>query len=436
MHYLLGFFFWFLTRGPLTIGAVAIAILGLGFYLQVGQNERNVERAAAIAAGPPPVFDIASYDADRDMTDQREVVVRAQASMSNRYRLTYSEDWGDDYAYMVPLLSTNATNEKIIFGVALYTSSDFTFDDITPDLMLNGAVGFGEIGPIMEINGRVQSLGKWQDMTDEAFAEKGMTLAANAVIMRPYLNGRASALAPQGRGIFEAFSYVAAALALLALAKLVLSGNKPATPKLRDPAAHEPAEVAMSAPVAAPQASAVPLWKQRSGLVEEAEFVDAPATFEPAQFANTFTEKSASQPALIAPRRSGFGVRKILIGIVGTLFVIGLVATISDLIAKSGSNDVAEIHSIEERLAEGAADVIVPDADPNRHWTDIDVSPIAEWFVAKFFLAIAGDSDAQITLGMIVGGLFVGMFMLRFFFMMRRTMQPKTTARFDSMGLN
>lgn len=78
----------------------------------------------------------------------------------------------------------------------------------------------------------------------------------------------------------------------------------------------------------------------------------------------------------------------------------------------------------------------MPDADPNRHWTDVDVTPIAEWFVAKFFLAVSGDTDAQLLLGGMIGGLFFELVGLRWFFVMRRTLRPRTTARFDSMGIN
>lgn len=440
MHYILGFFFWFLMRGPLTLGAAAIAILGAGFYLQIGQNERNAERVAAIAAGPPKAFNISQYDADRDMTDQREVVVRAQASMSNRYRLTYSENTGDDYAYMVPLLATTAQSEQIVMGIALYTARDFTFDDLTPELMLDGAVGFGDVGPILEINGRVQSLGKWQDMTDEAFDEKGLTLAANAVIMRPYLDGRAAALAPIGRGIFELFSYVAGALGLLALGKLVLGRKPDAKDDAPAPqvAGFEP--MPSAGPTVSPTATAastVPLWKQRSGLVDD-DYVAEPAEFEAAQFDQPAPEPmfQPAQSPVIAPQKPRFGLRKVLIGVVGGLFVLGLVSTVSDLIAKSAPAEVASTETIQDRAAATAADLVVPDADPDRHWTDIDVSPIAEWVVAKFFLAVAGDMDAQITLGMIVGGVFFALFGIRWFFVMRRTLRPRSTARFDSMGLN
>lgn len=118
------------------------------------------------------------------------------------------------------------------------------------------------------------------------------------------------------------------------------------------------------------------------------------------------------------------------------MFLLGLASTMSDLVGKSSTPDVAEAQSVKEVVAQSAAAAVVPDADPNRHWTDIDVAPIAEWFVAKFFLAVAGDADAQILLGGMLLGLFVAIFVLYWFFIVRRALRPKTTARFDSMGIN
>jgi uncharacterized membrane protein YciS (DUF1049 family) len=43
----------------------------------------------------------------------------------------------------------------------------------------------------------------------------------------------------------------------------------------------------------------------------------------------------------------------------------------------------------------------------------MDVTPVIEWFVAKSILAVSGDVEAMTTLGMIVGGLLVTLFMLR-----------------------
>lgn len=60
--------------------------------------------------------------------------------------------------------------------------------------------------------------------------------------------------------------------------------------------------------------------------------------------AETLTQRQSNiQPPLITPKRSGLGVRKVLIGIVAGLFVLGLVSTVSDLIAKPTASNLATI---------------------------------------------------------------------------------------------
>jgi hypothetical protein len=40
------------------------------------------------------------------------------------------------------------------------------------------------------------------------------------------------------------------------------------------------------------------------------------------------------------------------------------------------------------------------------------------------------------NLAMVIGGVFLVMFMVRWFFVMRSALRPKTSARFSSMGLD
>jgi len=125
----------------------------------------------------------------------------------------------------------------------------------------------------------------------------------------------------------------------------------------------------------------------------------------------------------------------VLIGIVAGLFVLGLVSTVSDLIAKSTASDLATITTPQDIAAATVADLVVPDADPNRHWTDIDVTPVIEWFVAKSILAVSGDVEAMTTLGMIVGGLLVTLFMLRVYITARlaSTLGRRRSYSFDDL---
>ena len=403
-----------LRLSPLVLGALALAILALGYYLQIGENSLNARKAAAFVAGPPAIVEISAFDPARDITDMNEVNLRAQPVFEHAYQLTYEKSTGEDHAFMVPLVATNSQSDTVIAGIALYTSPSFSFDDVTPELMLSSAVGFGDFGPILELDGKVTPLGQWGDLTDEALAEQGLTLSADTVIFRPYMNGRAAAFAPSSKTIFGLLSKIAGVIGLLALAKLVL--RNPSQPD-------EPTEeIEDTDPVADAlrQTFTVPLWKQRRLATAK----------DPTFDASTFDSAVVEDAEIVLPRK-GFGLRKIAIGLVAVLFLLGLVATVYDLLPKTAATEVAQVQPVIE-----AIDPIAPAADPNRHWTDIDITPIADWFMATYILAVAGDPDAQLLLGTIIGGLFAGLFMLKAFFMIRRSMQPKTTARFDSMGIN
>ena len=430
MLHILSALYSFLRLGPIGLGIGAAIILGIGYFLQISQNDRIAAEAAALAAGPPVAVDVAKFDRERDATELREVVLRGQAVFDFAYRLTLEKDTSDLEAFMVPIVSETATSERDIVAIAFFYESGFRHERLTPEFLTNGLMGFGNIGPIMEYNGKLSSLGTWEDITLDAFAEKGLMFNDDMLIVWPYIDGRAVAFAPPEADettMFGFFSKIAGAIGLLALIKLVF-GKEPEA----QPHAHDAAILTLSPEIEeVPQRNAVPLWKQRSGLVEESEYESGPAHIESAQFETPMLDAATPKA-----KRPALGIRKIMIGVVGGLFLLGLASTVSDLIGKSSAIEVTEAQSVQEFVAQSAAEAIVPDADPNRHWTDIDVAPIAEWFVAKFFLAVAGDFDAQILLcGMLVG-LFVAMFALRWFFIVRRALRPRTTARFDSMGIN
>ncbi|SMX43515.1 hypothetical protein [Octadecabacter ascidiaceicola] len=430
MPHILSALYNFLRLGPIGLGVGAAIVLGIGYFLQVSQNDRVAAKAAALAAGPPAAVDVAKFDRESDATDLREVVLRGQAVFDYAYRLTLEKDTSDLEAFMVPIVSETATSERDIVAIALFYESGFRHDRLTPEFLTNGLMGFGDIGPIMEYNGKLSSLGSWEEITQDAFAEKGLTFSDDIIVVWPFIDGREVAFAPpeaDDTTMFGFFSKIAGAIGLLALAKLVF--RKEPEAKIAAPDVNLPP---LSPEVTtAPQRSAAPLWKQRSGLVDES-YNDAPA----AQFDEPGIDVFAPKTASVIKPRAKFGVRKVLIGLVGGLFFLGLASTVSDLIGKSSTATVVKTQSTAEVIAESAAAAIVPDADPNRHWTDIDVAPIAEWFVAKFFLAVSGDFDAQILLLGMLLGVFVALFALRWYFIVRRTLRPKTTARFDSMGIN
>jgi hypothetical protein len=424
----------FVRLGPLGLGAIAVAILALGYYLQVAQNDRDGLKAATLAAGPPASVAIEQFNRDRDMTQLREVVVQAQPVRELAQRLTLHKNAGDDQVFMLPLVATGSSTETDIVGIAYFPSATDAFDDITPALLMSGMTGYGGVGPMITYNGELGGMGQWDELTAEFFADAGLIMPENAVIVWPYIEGRDVVLAPAAAGgmtIFGLLSKIAGAIGLLALAKLVFT-NKP------DEVAEAPEVVNVPPiPVEMPVTKAMPLWKQRSGFLDDSATELSqdfePAPIEPADIEPDVLDPTHDSSGLREPRR-WFGVRKVLIGLVGGMFVLGLVSTVSDLIAKSTPVETVAVQSFEELLAEGVAAAIIPDADPDRHWTDIDVSFVAEWVVAKWLLALSGDTDALMTLLMIGGSIFAVSIMVPMYLMVRRSLRPRT--RIGGMGLS
>ena len=138
--------FRFVWLGPLVLGAMAVAILALGYYLQVGQNDRDRMKAAALSAGPPASVAIEGFDRDRDMTQLREVVVQAQPFMELAYRLTLQKVPIDDHVFMLPLVATGSSDETDIVGIAYFPSATDAFDDIAPALLVTGVIGSVVLG--------------------------------------------------------------------------------------------------------------------------------------------------------------------------------------------------------------------------------------------------------------------------------------------------
>ena len=440
----------FLRLGPVGLSIVAILVLVGGYFLQVEMDKSAAADARALAAGPPKAVDIANFDRDRDMSPVREVVVEAQPVLDYAYRLTIEKRGADDHVFMVPLVAAGSSSETDIVGIAYFTSPNEDFDNITPELLLRGMSEFGDVGPVIAYNGRLRSMGAWDDLTEEAFFDQGLVMPSNVVVVWPYMEGREVALAPPQHGdltVFGLLSAVAGAIGLLALVKFVLrkkSKTKDVAPPTYSQGYGAPATRTVDNPVAQPAqaASTMPLWKQRSGWTE-VEIVDGeesevkPAETVPLQRAEPLQNTARpmiATPSIQAPKRK-FGVRAILISFVGALFALGLFYTVFSLLGEVKSTEVVSISTPQERVADAVADAIIPDAPTDRHWTEIDVTPVFEWLTAKALLALTGDTDAMITMGMVLVGVFALLYLPWWFFVMRSSLKSRRTGRFDSLGL-
>lgn len=265
----LKFLIGFLRLGPLPLLLVAAVILGGGFYWEIQEQKRDAARDAAIAAGPPATVDIRAFDPARDVTALDEVQIRAQLDVAMDYQLTIERDGTDDLAYMVPLVAVDAIPASQvpdrnpaepmmlaegpdwpeIVGVAIYTGRDFSFEDVDGMLLARQAKEFGPYGPILTLNGEHRGLGLWDEIVRDSFAEQNRPFPRDAIVVFPYLNGRAAALAPREAdqlSLFDITKYVAAAIAALALLKLAVHRESEGA---EDPSTEAPWEDAKAAEI-------------------------------------------------------------------------------------------------------------------------------------------------------------------------------------------
>ena len=418
----------FMRLGPLALGLIAVAIMVVGYFLQVKQNETHALNAQILAAGAPAPINLVDA-VGLTALDTDEVVIQAQLAWDYSYDFWFEERLGTDYVVMFPLVAAKDNGVDEILGVAILQAEDDSFTTLSPEMVKEWLVTEGNIGPVMNLNGELGGMGKWDGLIEEAFWDMDLTMPDNPVVIWPYVEGREAALAAPQPGemtIFGLLSKIAGVIGLLALGKLVL---RPEGGTQSEAATAQAQPVQSAAPVRAGMQSMYEPLAETMGFDEAADVM----AYEPA----SAVQMPETEDAIVVPKRGGIGVRKIWVGIVGAAFLLLLGSVVFGLVQDStATNAPVAVTSVQEIAAETVADYVVPDADPNRHWTEIDVTPIVEWVVAKGVLALAGDMDAMITIAMIAGGVLFAPMMLWFFFKTRRSLGPKTTARFDAMGIN
>ena len=491
--------FRFLMLGPVGLGIVAAGFFAGGYALQLQQNKARAADRAAFVAGRPEAVDIEAFDSATDVNAAREAHLRAQVMMTGGYELTIEKNVGEDRAFMIPLMAANGGDDRVI-GVALWTSPDFDFTYITDARLAAKADSMGDYGFVTRLNGRIGGLGSWDDIVTDSFNEMGLAMPDNPVVIYPYLNGREAALvaAADTITIFGIFSKIGGAIALLGLLKLVVrpGAREEETPNPA-PEMTETAPTVDDMPSSA-TAGSVPLWKQRAeqreaaergydpmdeiaaqpldqaalveqewadeeapapsyGIVPQDDEMLAPMSpYSEADEAGddypkpsygivgnespepTPAAASASVYEELSPRRRGFGLRKMLIGVVGGAFALVLVAVLGGLVSEAFAGEGAT-RSVSplQMMAENIADGIVPDnADPDRPFYKVDVSGVARWFIVKGVMALNGDKTSIIILMAIIGTVLLSGFLFRYYFMVRRMFNHKISPDIANMGFN
>lgn len=341
----------FFRLGPFGLVVVAMLVLGAGFGMQVMENRAAAERAAVLALPPPGAVAAQDHDPVRHARPMSEATLQGQLDFSMDYQLTLEKRGTDSLAYMIPIYSTDAVDlSGPALGVVLYDGAGFAFDEVdAAELVATSMVGAGPVGPILELNGRLGSPGEMGDLIRGAFDEQGRSLVADPLILLPWRGGREAALAPPAEdalGPFDVAKWIAAAIALMALVKLAIRSDRPASAA--------PAEAPVSAATMAD--GDVPEWQRRSmaksgpdgarptpGLepvAQEIAPVPAMPEEELPEWKRRLLEKGAyvsgsEAMAEPAPATLGDRLRRVALVVVGSLFALSLVLTLVSLFANA-----------------------------------------------------------------------------------------------------
>ncbi|PCJ86811.1 MAG: hypothetical protein COA52_14585 [Hyphomicrobiales bacterium] len=225
--------FKFFRLGPIGLLLVACVLVGAGQWLQNSLQGQIDRRAAALAAGPPAVVEFSAFDPALHQSSYSEVRLMVQLDLRYDSRLTLEKSGTDHLAYMVPILPVEPNGDIInsqAVGVAIWDGSGFSFDDISPGDLVDEGKSFGAFGPILVLNGLVSSVGELDSLVDDALSEGGLVLAPDALILRPFLDGREAGLAPKpGLANTDRYFNIAAVLtAFLAVAKMLMGRGRKA----------------------------------------------------------------------------------------------------------------------------------------------------------------------------------------------------------------
>lgn len=420
---------------PAIFGVIAVLLLGGAFLAKHALEEGWISHHEMKAIVPPDAVALAQFDPAKDVAASGDATVVARPVADAAELLIRSEGGGFTFAYFVPLAPVGSDGVEDIRAVALFDAEGFAPGDVTPQLML-GAEGPDATGATVSVyQGPLGDLGVWQGDVLSKLAMLGVTnpttlhvMRPNPVAYEPALTGVQAQIADvlalieaRGLTLFQVLSLGAAGFAGLALLSVLLrSLFGGGSARRQDPL---------------------------DRLAREAAGLNAPAQAQRA--ASTSARPPAENPAPTpAPARSSGGfltrLRNGVIGmIVAALLGVAGLAGWDMYEAQRGASAPVQAaqqsqqaqQSPQEASAAAVADALIPDADPDRHWTEIDITPYVEWVTAKALLAQSGDREAQMAFALVGGGLLLLLFCLFLFLKLRRLSQPKTVARVDAMGL-
>ncbi|KIQ68067.1 hypothetical protein [Wenxinia marina] len=451
-----------LSLSPVILFGLAALIGGAGVWAEMQVRDGNARRLAALNAGPPPIIDIAQYDAAVDGRPFEEVYLRVQLDFALDYELTLERRRGPDlHAYMIPIYGERAMAGDAPLGVLFYDRPGQAPDEVDPLTLFEEAKGIGAIGPVLAINGDDRGLGRWSGIVADALRDHGLQLPPDAVILRPFDGGRAAGLAPTPLWVTGMlFWAVAAFFVLFAVARIVIGRSvraeqggtvRPATPAvapaeaIRRPTYYEVPQ-SQEAPVAEWQRRLAA--KTRAGTIGANRLVPGGGADDVSRDRRLFRRAS---PRARMPQ-GGMRVSSILVAALFGMFVLIAVAgSMSSGEGVKGAITVSFTEAIAELPIEGQQRFVAAGvatyadlaqasaraaAEERLDTVLIDLTPVAAWLLTKGWAAYTGDAMALLQLAVAVGAPFAALFVALIYVRLRRAFTPKVTGRIGSMGIN
>jgi hypothetical protein len=209
----------------LWLGAAALSVAG-SFVLDYVEAQRTADRALALRQGPPPVTELQAFDPARHVGPAREVLVLAEADLSDPIVVTLGPDGAQQTATIFPLFPVSergrdtiarrmsedgtkgsvrpmprpdpeamAVERPVALGVILHWAEEGEAAGET-EAIVSRAFGPGSFGTVVEVNGERVTPGDMALVVKGAMAAIDLGIVTDFLAVAPYVDGRLEALAP------------------------------------------------------------------------------------------------------------------------------------------------------------------------------------------------------------------------------------------------
>ena len=247
-----------------------MALIAVGFFW-LAQNSREwvmefeAEKAQALESGVPAPVPLDQFTKDSvGLAD--EVHVTAWVNPEHNYELTKERKGTDTVRRMFVLFGPgDGPDSTVARGVVV-----LPLDEVQPFIDLVATHVADPVDPrlLFNLNGARDSLPDLPSMVDDALEERGLSKHAEFLVVEPYLEGRATALAPNPDAPMRNFMMIGgigAVAALLALVKFMAGRRARARRQAAERAAMEVAPSAAAAFADAAARSAAPMAETGGG---------------------------------------------------------------------------------------------------------------------------------------------------------------------------